>query len=101
MVSEIWKFGKTAVTLLRHSGLKHSEIREFGELNFGKFGHWRVLLKTYRATWAVKKQAEAFRHFRIYNFGLDSDNSDRLACAGIELYGTLTVVPKRAVKGES
>jgi hypothetical protein len=58
------------------------------------------------ASWPVTVQSVGFRHFRLFNFGVDSDGSDRLACAGIELYGTLTVRPLRpkvvvrsAVKG--
>jgi hypothetical protein len=43
------------------------------------------------AAWPVTPPtAEGFRHFRIFQFGKTSNNNDHLACAGIELYGTLS-----------
>ena len=33
--------------------------------------------------------ATAYRHFRIYQTGKNSSNTDRLMCTGIELYGVL------------
>jgi hypothetical protein len=43
------------------------------------------------AAWPVTPPtAEGFRHFRIFQFGKNSNKSDHLLCAGIELYGTLS-----------
>jgi hypothetical protein len=39
--------------------------------------------------WAVARVTKAYRHFRILMTGADSSGTNRLACAGIELYGEL------------
>lgn len=47
------------------------------------------------ASWPIQAPAAAagtpHRHFRIFNYGKDSSGYDHLMCAGIELYGLLTV----------
>ena len=47
------------------------------------------------ASWPIQAPAAAagtpYRHFRIFKYGKDSDGYDYLFCAGIELYGLLTV----------
>ena len=40
------------------------------------------------AAWPIEN-AGAFRHFRVYQTGLNSSNANNLMCTGIELYGTL------------
>ena len=39
------------------------------------------------AAWPVVEQAEAFRHFRILQTGMNSGRTWNLMCTGIELYG--------------
>ena len=41
------------------------------------------------AHWPLPDVATAYRHFRIYQTGKNSNNQDSLMCAGIELYGVL------------
>ena len=41
------------------------------------------------AHWALPDVATAYRHFRIYQTGMNSSGDDYLMCAGIELYGVL------------
>ena len=40
------------------------------------------------AAWPIEN-AGAFRHFRVYQTGLNSFTHNYLMCSGIELYGTL------------
>jgi len=42
------------------------------------------------AAWPVDAGAQAFRHFRILQTGVNSSNKHFLMCAGIELYGRAT-----------
>ena len=42
------------------------------------------------AAWPIENASAAvFRHFRVFQTGKDSTGHDFLACAGMELYGTL------------
>jgi hypothetical protein len=41
------------------------------------------------SNWAVPGVQEALRYFRVLQIGLNSDGSNRMYCAGIELYGSL------------
>jgi hypothetical protein len=41
------------------------------------------------ADWEVEGVVDAYRHFRIAQTGPDSSGTNRLACAGLELYGEL------------
>jgi len=42
------------------------------------------------AAWPIENASAAvFRHFRVFQTGKDSTGRDCLACAGMELYGTL------------
>ena len=44
--------------------------------------------KSFAAAWAVEA-AQPFQVFRIHQHGQNAADGDGLACAGIELYGTL------------
>jgi hypothetical protein len=46
------------------------------------------------ASWPVEMVNEAYRHFRIFQTGLNSSSDHYFACAGIELYGELLGDPE-------
>ena len=47
----------------------------------------QAMITGFTAAWPVDAGAQAFRHFRIAQTGVNSSGIPHLMCAGIELYG--------------